>query len=278
MNDAVAQRLAIDAPMVRDLLVKFLRNETERIGVHTAVIGLSGGIDSAVSAYLAAEAFGPEHLLCVMMPYRTSSAGSVNDAKDVIKALGCRSVLEEITPMVEPYFAAHPDMNNVRRGNVMARERMIVLYDYSAREQGLVIGTGNKTEVLLGYTTLFGDSACAINPVGDLYKTQVRQLAAFLKIPAAIQTKAPSADLWEGQTDEGEIGVTYAEADEILLLLIDEQRTIADIVAMGYAESVVRKLQALVVRNQFKRMPPVIGKVGLRTVNADFRYARDWNT
>lgn len=278
MNPDVAARLVVDAPMVRDLLVRFLRNETERIGLHTAVIGLSGGIDSAVSAFLAAEAFGPENVVCVMLPYRTSNPDSLRDAHAVVKQLGVRSETVEITPMVDPYFERTPDMSAVRRGNVMARERMIVLYDVSAREQGLVIGTGNKTEILLGYTTLFGDSACAINPVGDLYKTQLRQLAAFLGVPSSIQTKAPSADLWEGQTDEGEIGVTYAEADEILLLMVDERRTDDEIVALGYDEAIVKKLGAMIARNQYKRMPPVIGKVGPRTVNADFRYARDWKS
>lgn len=278
MIPITTDRLLIDAPMVRDLLVKFLRNETERIGVHNAVVGLSGGIDSAVTAFLCAEAFGAEHVFCVKMPYRTSSADSRSDGDAVIRQLGVKSELVEITPMVEPLFEKFPDMNNVRRGNVMARERMIVLYDVSARERALVIGTGNKTEVLLGYTTIFGDSACAINPIGDLYKTQVRQLAAHLGVPQSIIDKAPSADLWAGQTDEAEIGVSYATADEILELLIDERRTLPEVIALGYDAGTVHSLAGTVARNQFKRMPPIIGKVGLRTVNVDFRYPRDWNS
>ena len=247
MNSDVAGRLALDAPTVRDLLVTFLRNEAGRIGLDTAVIGLSGGIDSAVTAYLAAEAFGADHVVCVMMPYRTSSPDSLSDTREVAMRLNVRNEIVEITPMVDPLFEKFPAMTNIRRGNVMARERMIVLYDVSARERGLVIGTGNKTEILLGYTTLFGDNACAINPVGDLYKTQLRALAAFLGVPEAIVSKPPSADLWAGQTDEGEIGVTYAEADEILLLFVDERRTAAEIVAQGYDETTVRKLVNLVV-------------------------------
>ncbi len=278
MIAAVHERLRLEPALVRDLLVRFLREETARIGITSAVIGLSGGIDSAVSAYLSALAFGADRVTCAMMPYRTSSPDSLADARDVAARLGVREELVEITPMVEPLFERLAVTDPVRRGNIMARERMIVLYDLSAREKALVIGTGNKTETLLGYTTLYGDSACAINPLGDLYKTQVRQLAAFLGVPEKIIAKPPSADLWVGQTDEAEIGVTYEMADEILYLLVDERRTIDEVTQHGYDRAAIEKIERMMERSQFKRRPPVIGKVGARTVNADFRYPRDWRT
>jgi NAD+ synthase len=278
MNEAVQKKLCIDTALIRRVLVGFIASETHRIGVTKAVIGLSGGIDSAVSAFLAAEALGKENVYCLMMPYRTSSPDSLRDAEDVVKKLGVHSEVVEITPMVEPLFEKFPDMNNVRKGNAMARERMIVLYDVSARERALVIGTGNKTESLLGYTTIFGDNACAVNPVGDLYKTQLRQLAALIGVPESIIQKAPSADLWVGQTDESELGITYEEADEILYLMIDERRTQEEITAYGYNIELVKKISRMVQSNQFKRRPPIIGKISSRTVNVDFRYARDWGS
>ena len=173
------------------------------------MLGLSGGIDSALVAYLAAEAIGAERLLCVLMPYRTSSPASRADAEAVVADLGCHSTLVDISPMVDGYFAGRDDASALRRGNFMARKRMAVLYDQSVIFGGLVVGTGNKTESLIGYTTLFGDSACAFNPIGDLYKTQVRQLAVAIGVPDAIIRKAPSADLWPGQTDETEGGFGY---------------------------------------------------------------------
>jgi len=278
MNEAVQKKLCIDPALIKSVLVGFLASETHRIGITKAVIGLSGGIDSAVSAFLATEALGKENVYCVMMPYRTSSPDSLADAQEVVKKLGTHSEIVEITPMVEPLFEKFPDMNNVRKGNAMARERMIVLYDVSAREQALVIGTGNKTESLLGYTTIFGDNACAVNPVGDLYKTQLRQLAAFMGVPEKIIKKAPSADLWAGQTDEGEMGITYEVADEILYLMVDERRTQKEITEQGYDVDLVKKIARIVRVNQFKRRPPVIGKISTRTVNVDFRYARDWGS
>ena len=278
MHGQAHQRLSISPALVRDVLVKFLQSETERIGISKAVIGLSGGIDSALSAYLTAAALGKENVYCVMMPYRTSNPDSLTDAETIVKALGVHGETIEITPMVEPLFARFPEMDNVRRGNAMARERMIVLYDVSAREHALVIGTSNKTEALLGYTTLFGDNASAINPLGDLYKTQVRELATFIGVPERIISKPPSADLWAGQTDEGEMGLTYDEADDILYLLVDERRSEEEVVALGYSSVIVNKLVRTMQKMQFKRRPPVIGKISYRTINVDYRYARDWGT
>ncbi len=264
---------------IENLLVGFLKNETNRIGINKAVIGLSGGIDSAVSAYLSARAFGPENVLCVMMPYKTSSKNSLTDAKKIIKDLGVRSKTVNISKAVDAYLnTLEGDVSNLRKGNVMARMRMIVLYDESAKENALVIGTGNKTEILLGYTTLFGDSACAINPIGDLYKTQIFELAKHLNVPKEVIDKKPSADLWEGQTDEEEMGITYSMVDKFLYEKVDERRTDEELIKLGFEKSFVEKINKMISRNQFKRLPPLIAKVSNRTVNVDFRYNRDWNT
>ena len=213
--------LTIHTGLARTILTGFIRSEITRIGLSRAVLGLSGGIDSAVSCTLAAEALGPENVLAVRMPYKTSSEDSGQDAQRVIDQLGVRSATVEITGMVDALFAQSPDASQLRRGNAMARARLVVLFDMSAAFNGLVVGTSNKTELLLGYSTIYGDAACAINPIGDLYKTQLRQLARDLGVPQAIIDKPPSADLWAGQTDEGELGFTYADADRLLYLLVD---------------------------------------------------------
>ena len=271
--------MKLNNQIVEELLVGFLRNETNRIGIKKAVIGLSGGIDSAVSAFLAAKAFGPENVTCVMMPYKMSSKESVTHAQLVVDKLKVRSRLVDITNMVDGYLGeTGADISNLRKGNIMARCRMIILYDVSAEENALVIGTGNKTEILLGYTTIYGDSASAINPVGDLYKTQLRDLAAYLGVPEEILNKKPSADLWAGQTDEDELGFTYEKVDKYLLCKIDERRTEEDLIRLGYDPKFMERVNNLIMRNQFKRLPPLIAKVQNRTVNIDFRYNRDWNT
>lgn len=270
--------LTINSELARKILTSFISAEIRRTGIKHAVVALSGGLDSALSCYLAAEALGPENVLAVVMPYRSSSPDSIKDAQKVIDATGIQSLTFEITPMVEPLFDRFPDMNRVRKGNVMARARMIVLFDQSASFNGLVVGTSNKTEILLGYTTLYGDSACALNPLGDLYKTQLRQFACDLGLPESIITKAPSADLWQGQTDEGELGFTYAEVDKLLYLLVDERYKPEECVQAGFDESFVRKVVERVRRNQFKRVLPPIAKLSNRTVGYDFLYLRDWGT
>jgi NAD+ synthase len=269
-----------DYNTVEKILVEFIKNETQRIGIEKAVIGLSGGIDSAVSAYLTVKALGKENVLCIMMPYKTSSKESITDAELVIKELGVGSKIVEISEMVDAYLLKlkEKDVSNVRKGNLMARMRMIVLYDESAKEKALVIGTGNKTEILLGYSTLFGDSACAINPIGDLYKTQIFDLARHLGIPNQLIEKKPSADLWEGQTDEQEMGITYAEVDKYLFEKVDERKSHEELMLMGYTKEYMDRIDKMIYRNQFKRLPPVIAKISNRTINVDFRYNRDWNT
>lgn len=270
--------LTINTDLAKNILTGFIRNEITRAGFSRAVVGVSGGLDSSVSCYLAAHALGAENVLAVRMPYKSSSADSLEHAQMVIDALGVQSLTIPITDMVEPLFARFPDANQVRRGNIMARARMIVLYDQSEAFKGLVVGTGNKTEILLGYTTLFGDSACALNPIGDLYKTQVRQLARALGVPEAIISKPPSADLWKDQTDEGELGFTYAEVDQLLYLLVDQRYTAEDCIQAGFSESFVRTVVERVRRSHFKRVLPPIAKLSNRTVGYDFLYLRDWGT
>jgi NAD+ synthase len=270
------QSLALNTDIVRSILTKFIKDETDNAGFSRVVLGLSGGVDSSLVAYLAVEALGAGNVVGVMMPYKTSQQASHDDASLVATSLGIRSETVEITPMAEPMIAREPGMTSVRKGNIMARTRMIVLYDVSARENALVIGTSNKTETLLGYGTLFGDTACALNPIGDLYKTQVWELAAAMGVPRAIVGKKPTADLWAGQTDEEELGFSYRRVDELLYFAIDERRNDEELAERGFEKHFVDKVNRLVKRNQFKRRPPLIAKVSHRTVNVDFRYPRDW--
>ncbi len=270
--------LAINTDLTRRILTGFIRTEITRAGFQRAVLNLSGGLDSALSCYLAAEALGPENVLAIRLPYRTSSPASLEHAALVIEALGVQSLDFDITPMVDPLFECFPDAGQVRRGNAMARARMIVLYDQSEAFRGLPVGTGNKTEILLGYTTLYGDSANALNPIGDLYKTQVRQLSRAMDVPEEILSKPPSADLWLGQTDEDELGFTYAEVDRLLYLLVDERYSPEECMEAGFGEKFVRAVVERIRRNQFKRILPPIAKLSNRTVGYDFLYLRDWGT
>lgn len=270
--------LTIHTDLARRILAGFIKSEIQRSGYDHAVIGLSGGIDSALSCYLAVEALGADNVLVIRMPYRTSSQESLDHAQLVIEDLGVQSMTIPITEMVDAYLAAYPDMERLRKGNIMARMRMIVLYDQSEAFRGLVVGTGNKTEILLGYSTLFGDSACALNPLGDLYKTQVRQLAGAVGVPQVIIDKAPTADLWLDQTDEGELGFTYAEADRLLYLLVDQRYSPEDCVAAGFDPTFVKTVVERIRRNHFKRVLPPIAKLSNRTIGYDFLYLRDWGT
>lgn len=270
--------LEINTTLVRKLLTRFIHSEITRVGLNRAIINLSGGIDSAIVAYLAAEALGPQNVLALRLPYKTSSQDSLDHAQLVIDDLGLPSLTIPITEMADALINREPEMSNVRKGNIMARCRMIVAYDQSEAFKGLVIGTGNKTEILLGYSTLFGDSACAINPIGDLYKTQVRQLSRAVGVPEAIIAKPPSADLWLGQTDEGELGFTYEAVDRLLYLLVDQRYSPEDCVEAGFSEDFVRNVLRRIQRNQFKRVMPPIAKISSRTFIYDFLYLRDWGT
>ncbi len=286
--DGGLPELDIQPELTCALLVDFLREEVGQAGFSRALLGLSGGIDSAVSAALAARAFGAANVLAVNMPYRTSHPDSAAHAGLVADRLGLPVRAVDISAMADGYIetagiaagtstaGASADTYAVRRGNVFARCRMIVLYDLSVEWRGLVVGTSNKTEMLLGYSTQWGDAAHALNPLGDLYKHQIYQLARYLEIPAELIDKAPSADLFEGQTDEQELGFTYAAADRILVRMVDERYGEDELVAEGFERELVRRIARKVVLSQYKRLPPVIAKLGQRSINHDFRYLRDW--
>lgn len=269
-----------NAAFAADALIKILRAEVLKTGLKKAVLGVSGGVDSALSLALAAEALGKENVLAVMMPYKTSNPDSLGDATKLCQALGVTTETVEITPMADAYFKNDTAMSATRKGNVMARLRMIVLYDISARDASLVIGTSNKTEILLGYSTLWGDMASAVNPLGDLYKYQVFALSRQLGVIAEILDKAPSADLWSGQTDEAEMGFSYAMADLVLYYWLERNYTVAALKEMvrahGQDEAVVDNILRRVQRNAYKRQMPVIAKISPVTIGREFRTARDW--
>lgn len=281
--EAIQPELRLNCEVAERMLCGFIADEVTKVGFRKVVVGLSGGIDSAVSLYLAAKALGPEHTHAVLLPYRTSSAASLSDAQACVDDLGTPAVTVDISPQIDAYYAqavvpvdADLAQDRLRRGNKMARERMTILYDFSQHLGGLVLGTSNKTELLLGYGTLHGDMAHALNPLGDLYKTQIRQLAAHLGVPQPILDKPPTADLFEGQTDEGQLGAPYSQIDLALVQLIDRQWPPDRLIALGYDESLVNRVVRLVQRSQFKRRLPVIAKLSERTIDRDFRYSRDW--
>jgi len=264
--------------LLERVLVAFVRDEVHKSGLERVVLGLSGGVDSALVACLAARALGPQQVTGFVLPYRTSSPESEADARRVADATGIALQRLDITPQIEAYFAAFPDASPLRRGNKMARERMAILYDHSAVLRALVLGTSNKTELFLGYGTIFGDMASAINPIGDLYKTQVWALARAVGVPEPIVAKHPSADLWAGQTDEAELGFTYAEVDELLHFMIERRYRHEELVALGFDARFVERVEDLVTRSQYKRRMPLICKVSGRSIGHDFRYPRDWKT
>ncbi|MGH7721628.1 MAG: NAD+ synthase [Candidatus Dormibacteria bacterium] len=270
--------LAIDSAVVRDILVGFVRNEVRKVGFERVVVGLSGGIDSALSAALACLALGADNVLPILMPYRTSSAASEADARLVCDHLGMTPTVIDISAQVDAYFELAGDADRGRRGNKMARERMSILYDMSLAHGALVIGTSNKTELLLGYGTLFGDMASALNPLGDLYKTQVFALAQSIALPQTVIRKAPSADLWEGQSDEQELGFGYAHVDALLYHMVDERRTRAELRALRFDDGFIDDVGRRVRTSQYKRRPPIIAKLSSRTIDRDFRYPRDWGS
>lgn len=266
----------INAPFVEKVLLRFIREELGKCGCQRGIPGLSGGLDSAVCAVLAARALGPRHVLGLIMPYGKAFPKDVRDAENLARRLGIRHETIDIAPQVDAYFTVRPTTSRVQRGNKMARERMSVLYDHSARDGSFILGTSNKTELLIGYGTIHGDMACAINPMGDLYKTQVRELAAHLRVPAAIRRKSPTAGLWPGQTDEAEIGLTYEELDAILFSLVEERKRRKQIIEAGHRPAAVDRVVRMIRNSEFKRKLPPIAKLSLRSVGHDFLYPYDW--
>ncbi|HYY46276.1 MAG TPA: NAD+ synthase [Candidatus Angelobacter sp.] len=276
LSEAVFPPLAINPELVKGILVGFIRNEVRKVGFERVVLGLSGGVDSSLVATLATEALGRDNVLALVMPYKTSDPKSRSDALQVIEQVRIRHLEIDITPQIDAYFERFPDANQTRRGNKMARERMTILYDHSFAWRALVIGTSNKTELLLGYGTIYGDIASAINPIGDLYKTQVWQLADAVGVPTAIVQKSPSADLWAGQSDESELGFQYRKVDQLLYYLVDRRYTVEELIRLGFEPAFIDDIIRRVRDNQYKRRLPIIAKLSSRTIDREFRYPRDW--
>jgi len=252
--------LEIDAPLVERWLVQFLKEETAQRGFTKGIVALSGGVDSAVTAALAARALGPKNVIAVRLPYKASSPDSLAHAQLVIDALGVESRTVDISAAVDGYLANEQDADATRRGNVMARVRMLALFDLSAKHAAIPLGTGNKTERLFGYFTWHADDSPPLNPIGDLFKTQVWALARHLGIPKAIVDKVPTADLAKGQTDEGDLGISYAKADPILHWLLSGHAP-EDLVARGFAAADVRVVHERLERTHWKRRLPTVAMV-----------------
>ena len=247
----------IDLNSEKDKIITFIKTYFKNAGFSKGIIGLSGGVDSSLVAYLAIEALGKENVIGVLMPYKTSRDDSFKDGKQVAENLGVKYYVREITPMVDAYFNTYePDAEKLRKGNIKARMRMCTLYDLAAKEHALVLGTGNKTELLLGYVTQFGDGACALEPLGCLYKTEVWKLAKMMGVPENIVKKIPTADLWEGQTDEEELGLSYKDADEILYALYENNIPIEELITRGFTKAQIEHIQSIVKRNRFKQSIP----------------------
>ncbi len=272
----VAAMLRINTDVAREVIVRFIADAVRKVNFERVVLGISGGIDSALVAFLAVEALGKANVLGVRMPYKTSSENSLSDAQKVIDQLGIEALTIPITPMADGLIGQFPDMSQLRKANIMARQRMIVLYDQSVAQRALVIGTSNKTEALLGYTTLFGDSAAALQPIEDLYKTQIRQLARAVKLPQSVIDKPPSADLWIGQTDEEELGYTYELVDKVLYLLVEGRYSVEEAAEQGFDLALVENIWRKVRMNHYKRTMPNVAKLSRRSIGHDFLYLRDW--
>jgi NAD+ synthase len=276
LSEPIFPPLVMNPALVKRILVGFIRNEVRKVAFERVVLGLSGGVDSSLVATLATAALGPKNVLALIMPYKTSDPKSRSDALQVVQQLGIQYREIDISPQIDAYFERFPEADQKRRGNKMARERMTILYDHSFGWRGLVIGTSNKTELLLGYGTIYGDMASAINPIGDLYKTQVWQLADAVGVPTAIVQKAPSADLWAGQSDETELGFQYRMIDQLLYYLVDHRYSVEELRGLGFEEAFIKDILRRVRDNQYKRRLPVIAKLSSRTIDRDFRYPRDW--
>lgn len=244
---------------IKENLIFFLKDEVSKAGLNKVTVGLSGGLDSAVVAILCQETF-KENLNCVLMPSQFSSQSSIDDAIELCEKFDIKYEIISIEPMVSG-FIKNMNEDRLRIGNFSARMRMAVLYDVSSREKSLVVGTSNKSEILLGYGTIFGDTACAINPIGEIYKSDEFEFAKILGVTDAILNKAPSADLWEGQSDEAELGYTYKQMDDLLKLMIDENKSKEELIKLGFEEEFIDKITYRVKANAFKGKLPTIAKI-----------------
>ena len=269
--------MKINVQFVEKILTKFIKEELSKFGYKKGILGISGGLDSSVCAFLAAKALKPGNVIGLIMPYGKTFSRDVKDAQDLAQNLGIKPRVIDISPMIDSYFSRYPTRNRITKGNKIARERMSILYDFSAREKALVLGASNKTELLLGYGTIYGDMASAINPLGDLYKTQIRQLALYLGIPEKILKKKPTAGLWRGQTDEAELGLTYDKIDKILFHLVDKRKSKNEVISLGFEKENVEKIITLIKSSEFKRKLPPILKLSERTVGHDFLFPFDWD-
>ncbi|KLE08390.1 NAD+ synthase [Aliarcobacter butzleri] len=249
-----------DWKKIKQYLISFLKDEVSKAGFEKVTVGLSGGLDSAVVAILCKEAFG-KNLNCVLMPSQFSSQSSIEHAIEVCEKFDIKYDIVSIKPMVSA-FLKNMDNDKLRIGNFSARMRMSVLYDISFKEKSLVVGTSNKSELLLGYGTIFGDIACAINPIGEIYKSDEFEFAKLLGVPESILTKAPSADLWEGQSDEDELGHTYKEIDDLLKLMVDDKKSKHELLKLGFEASFIDKINNRMKANAFKGKLPTIAKLG----------------
>lgn len=267
--------MKINPAFAEKLLTRFIKEELGKFNFKKGILGLSGGLDSTVCAFLAARALGPENVVGLIMPYGDTFNKEVKDAAEIASDLKIHSHIIDVLPMVDAYYAEHPTQSHILKGNKMARERMSILYDFSEREKALILGTSNKTELLLGYGTIHGDMACAINPLGDLYKTQIRQLAQYLKVPDRIRKKKPTAGLWQGQTDEDELGLSYDKIDKILFHLIDLRKTKKEMLAEGFLAKDIEMIIERIQKSEFKRHLPPIPKISARTVGHDFLFPYD---
>ncbi len=274
--EQIRQRLHLHPELACRVLADFIADGNRSAGTQGMVLGLSGGVDSALSAALATRGLGPERVHAFILPYRESSPDSRADAEAVAETFGFSARVIDISAMVDSYFDENEgEADPVRRGNLMARVRMSILFDQAKKLGSLVLGTSNKTEILLGYSTIFGDNASSLNPLGDLFKQQVWQLAGHLDIPPQVVSKKPSADLWPGQTDEAELGFSYATADEVLYLMFNQGLTAAEVVDIGYPEEVVAKIDRLERGNRYKRRLMLIARLSDSAINLDREIPRD---
>lgn len=269
--------MKINAALVVKILTNFIRDETHKAGFNRAILGLSGGVDSTVCAYLAVNALGAQNVTGLIIPYKDFDAEGIKHAEEIAQLLNIKWQKIDISPQIDIYFSQFPTDSVLLKGNKMARERMSILYDFSAREKAMILGTSNKTELLIGYGTIHGDMACGINPMGDLYKTQVRELGRYLGIPEKILTKKPTAGLWPGQADEEEIGLSYEELDQILYQLVDQRRSADEVVKAGFDQAKVKRIIEMIKKSEFKRKMPPIAKISTRTIGHDFLYPYDWD-